>query len=341
MVSIIIPVYNAQKTLLACVQSVLDQTYKDWELILVDDGSKDGSGKICEELQKNCIAQGKPCQVIHQENRGVSAARNCGIEHVNGEFFVCVDSDDRIEPGYLEDLVSTAEAHPEFGHVLCGFRCSSHVYNYIYSDQEELSVLDRSKYMLLLDKILVQSPCLALYRTQLVRSHHIKMREELSLAEDMLFNLDYLNVLDQTTIGVVNKANYIYQDEDQTSLYRKYRKDLLPIYEKVNQATFRYLKEWDITDDDSWNRYYQSVINHYNSVLKNTFHKDNPMTTEEKYKFNNEILRSEAFQEVLKKRPNAVPAWLLRAFRSGNYRRVIAAEKMQSTKRWIAVAFRR
>ena len=140
MVSVIIPVYNAEDSLPACVQSVLDQSCKDFELILIDDGSRDRSGALCDELQGKCRAQGVPCQVIHQENRGVSAARNCGMEHVRGEYFVCIDSDDTIEPCYLEDLVRTAEAHPEFGHVICGFRCTSHEHDYVLTEKEPMSV---------------------------------------------------------------------------------------------------------------------------------------------------------------------------------------------------------
>lgn len=340
MVSVIVPVYNAEKTIVACVQSILNQNYTDFELILIDDGSTDRSGQLCDQLQERCKAENVLCQVIHQLNCGVSAARNCGIEHARGEYFTCVDSDDLVEPCYLEDLVHTAETHPELGCVLCGFRCSSHVHNYIYSDQEELSILDRSNYMLLLDKILVQSPCLALYRTQLVRSCHIKMREDLSLAEDTLFNLDYLDALDQTAIGVINKPNYIYMDEDQSSLYRKYRKDLLSVYETVNQAIFQCLKKWNITDVDSWKRYYQSAFYKYCTVLKNTFHKNNPLAIREKYEFNNSILRSEAFREALVKGSDALPSWLFRAYQSGNYRKVIAVEKAQSFKRWISAALK-
>ena len=133
MVSVIIPVYNAEKTLMACAQSLFEQTYPDYELILVDDGSTDQSGRLCDEVLKLCRARGVCCQVIHKQNGGVSSARNCAMEHANGEFFVCVDSDDIVEPCYLEDLVRTAEEYPEFGHVLCGFRCTSHVHDYVFS----------------------------------------------------------------------------------------------------------------------------------------------------------------------------------------------------------------
>ena len=118
MVSVIVPVYNSERTLKTCVQSILDQKYSDYELILIDDGSKDLSGQICDGLKTECEKNGIRCQVIHQENGGVSKARNCGIDHANGEYFVCIDSDDYIESCYLEDLVCTAENNPDIGHVI-------------------------------------------------------------------------------------------------------------------------------------------------------------------------------------------------------------------------------
>lgn len=341
MVSVIVPVYNAEKTLMACVQSILDQTYTEYELILIDDGSVDDSGRICDELQENCRSQGRPCQVVHQENRGVSAARNCGMEHANGEYFVCVDSDDLIDACYLEDLVRAAEEHPELGYILCGFRCSSHVHDYIYSAREDFSVLDRADYMLLFDRILIQSPCLALYKTETVRKHGIRMREDLSLAEDILFNLAYLDALDQTGIGVVNKPNYLYQNEDPSSLYRKYRQDLLTINETVSRELSVYLKKWNVVDDASWKLYYNAVFYQYANVLKNTFHENNPMTSKEKIAYNNAVLCKTGFQEALAKMSARIPAPLLSAYRSGNYRRVIAAEKIQRFKRALFETFKR
>lgn len=88
--SIIIPVYNVEKYIIECIDSVLFQTYKDWELILVDDGSTDNSGKICDEyaLKDNRI------KVIHKENGGLSSARNAGLDIVKGEYITFIDSDD-------------------------------------------------------------------------------------------------------------------------------------------------------------------------------------------------------------------------------------------------------
>lgn len=100
LISVIIPVYNAEKYLAKCIESILTQTYEKFELILVDDGAKDNSGKICDEY----AAKDERIKVIHKKNGGVSSARNTGIESAKGEFIAFVDSDDWLEENSLEIL---------------------------------------------------------------------------------------------------------------------------------------------------------------------------------------------------------------------------------------------
>ena len=341
MISVIVPVYNAEKTLTICVQSILAQTYKDWELILIDDGSTDRSGQICEELQEKCLTQNRPCRVVYQENRGVSAARNRGMELAAGEYFVCIDSDDRIEPCYLEDLVQTAEAHPEFGHVICGFKSISNHHKYVFSEREALTTVSRRDYMRLFEEVLIQSPCLALYQSNIVRDHHLKMRTDLSLGEDLLFNLTYLDALGDILIGVINKPNYIYIDEAQTSLNRKYRNNLLSILEMIDQSLACYLEKWNITDDKSMQLYDNAVFYNYLSVLNNTFHKDSPMSLTEKISFNSGLLKKEKFRTALQKSSVVMSPDLRRAMESGNYWRVLYVERIQKLKQFVMTLLRR
>lgn len=105
MISVVIPVYNVEKYLTQCVDSVLAQTYKNWEAILVDDGATDGSGTICDEY----AARHSRIRVIHRENGGLSAARNTGLAAAKGEYIYFLDSDDYIELNALERLLETAQ----------------------------------------------------------------------------------------------------------------------------------------------------------------------------------------------------------------------------------------
>lgn len=107
MVSIVIPIYNAEKFLKKCVSSVLEQSYKDFELILIDDGSSDNSSVICSEFAE-CDSR---VIFIHQNNSGVSSARNCGLEAAKGEFIAFVDSDDYVEKDWLKLQINAMTAN--------------------------------------------------------------------------------------------------------------------------------------------------------------------------------------------------------------------------------------
>ena len=104
-VSIIVPVYNIENYIRVCVESILAQTYESFELILVDDGSKDNSGILCDEY----AAIDSRVKVIHKENGGVSSARNTGLQQAKGKWIMYVDGDDWIEPDMIESLIETAK----------------------------------------------------------------------------------------------------------------------------------------------------------------------------------------------------------------------------------------
>ena len=121
MISVIVPVYNVEPYLRKCLDSIINQTYRDLEILVVDDGSTDGSGKICDEYVK----QDERIQVFHTENKGLSPARNLGLDKATGDWIGFVDSDDWIEPDMYESLLKRAE---ETGAdvVECGY-CSDYM----------------------------------------------------------------------------------------------------------------------------------------------------------------------------------------------------------------------
>lgn len=121
-ISIIIPIYNVEKYLPACVESILQQTYKNLEVILVDDGSPDRCPVICDELAQK---DGR-IRVIHQKNKGLSGARNTGIDNAQGDYLIFVDSDDTVEQTLVEELYTYAEKW-NCAIVACGR-------NYIFED---------------------------------------------------------------------------------------------------------------------------------------------------------------------------------------------------------------
>ena len=131
MVSIIVPIYNIQEYLPKCIDSILAQTYPDFEMILLDDGSTDTSGEICEEY----AAKDKRIKVIHKDNGGLTSARNAGLCNASGTYIMHIDGDDWIEPDMLTLLVNSAESN-DADIVIGDFRMVSGKCNTAYSSDD-------------------------------------------------------------------------------------------------------------------------------------------------------------------------------------------------------------
>lgn len=107
LISVIVPVYNVEKYIRECLDSIVNQTYKNLQIILVDDGSTDNSGKICDEFAK----KDSRITVVHQENQGAGAAKNAGLDLIKGEYFSIIDSDDYIDLSMYKIMVSLMEQY--------------------------------------------------------------------------------------------------------------------------------------------------------------------------------------------------------------------------------------
>ena len=176
-VSIIVPVYNAEQTLRRCVDSILAQAYTDFELLLVDDGSRDSSGAICDEY----AARDSRIQVIHKENSGVSSSRNLAIGRARGTYLQFLDSDDWITPDATSSLIRAAQEHQcdlvisDFYRVV-GERVSRK------GDIDEDTVLSREEYA----AHMMENPAdfyygvlwNKLYRRDIVERYHLRMNPE-------------------------------------------------------------------------------------------------------------------------------------------------------------------
>lgn len=339
LVSVVIPVYNTNERFKACFESVLKQKYLNIEVILVDDGSCDTSALICDMVALSTSEF--PVYVIHKPNGGVSRARNLGIDFANGKYLVFVDSDDQIKSDHISDFIEARNRFPEVGHIWCGFECSSDCTKYLYSEKESVSMVSRNDYFDLAGKVLTQSPWLRIYDVSILRQNHIRMIEDLSLTEDMLFNLQYMDTVSSTNICIINKTNYIYQDSNSDSLNHKFRKNLKEINDNLLDAILHYMAKWGLTDSYSNGEYYSTVYHKCVEVLNNTFHPNNTMSYSEKIRFNNTILRSERFVNALSKMSITIPNRLRKAYQSKNYfwvrvyERIVSIYSMLMTKKQI------
>ena len=240
MFSIVIPVYNAKTSLERCVDSWLCQTRKDLEIILVDDGSSDGSKELCDELAKN--HSGTCLRVIHQANSGVSAARNAGIRAAEGEFLLFTDSDDYVEPDYLEKMAALQE-NSAADLVLCG-------YHHLYDGADIVKVPGEThvstmaefqqEFLELYKKSDLNMPWNKLYRKALAGVFDTS----LSLGEDLLFNLEYLSKCRRVAVLGEPLCWYV-QDMGKTTLSSEKRQNRMELAERICRETENfYEKTW-------------------------------------------------------------------------------------------------
>ena len=318
-ITVIIPVYNAQKTIERCIQSVMKQTYKKWISYIIDDGSSDQSAEICNDIAR----QDNRIRVFHKENGGVSSARNFAISRIETPYFVCIDSDDFVEPEYLELLIDTKKKYPEFGGIWTGFQTvddakMTRTEIHIASKNEKYSFFKRNEIMILHQKWLSQMPFSKLYDTKVVRDNHIMMDDAMTVGEDLVFNIDYLDALVNADIVVINAAPYNYVRWNGDSLDHKYQKNALMDSKKIIRRMQSAIKSWDVGVDGIQD-FYNIQFYMYERVLRNTFHPDNMQQKKEKLRYNNALLRSEEFKAALKKRTCKINKFILFAYKLKKY----------------------
>jgi hypothetical protein len=212
-VSVITPVYNAAAHLEEAVRSVLAQTFADWELILVDDGSRDGSGAICDAFACQNV------KVIHQENKGVSAARNAGIALARGKYLAFLDADDAYAPDFLAKMVAGMEGCEL---CLCGYwRGGTPVCFDLPAQFDRALFVGPFGWQLLLTDTL-NTLWHKLFVRELVQAHGIAMCPALAMGEDREFLLRYLAHVQH--VCCISEPLY-YWRQVQGSAIRQLRED--------------------------------------------------------------------------------------------------------------------
>ncbi len=189
-VSVIMPAYNAEKTISKSVESVLLQSYNDFELIIVNDGSTDGTEDIIRSL-----AQRDPrIRNISISNGGVSAARNVGLSKSEGEYVTFIDSDDEMEPEFIEKMISKMSDDCDL--VCCGYYIVSITGEHVWGLEVDEKKYDLSNYYrgieLLQEKKLFNSLCNKLFRLSIIRENEVLLDPKVKMGEDFLFVVDYI-----------------------------------------------------------------------------------------------------------------------------------------------------
>lgn len=226
--SVIIPVYNAQHTLSKCVQSILCQAPADLELILVNDGSPDDSGALCDEL----AMQDSRVRVIHQQNAGASAARNAGLNAARGSYLQFVDADDWVLPGLYERAAEVLNDSIDvlfFGVQNVGYHPEPPLPNATYASLAQ--VKQQFKHYLV-DTGQFAAPYNKLYRASIIGS--VRFDPNLRINEDLLFNLQVLQ--NCKAVQFLSTNYYACDHSGEGSLSRSLRTDLLDAEAATRQA---------------------------------------------------------------------------------------------------------
>lgn len=227
LISVIVPIYNVEKFLDICIQSIVEQTYENLEIILIDDGSPDNSPYLCDKWSKS----DKRITIVHQNNSGVSSARNTGIKHAKGEFITFVDGDDFLEKDALDKslckIIETGSQLCQWGYSIIKedkkiggpdiyYRTSSKDKLYAATisyrqDEFQLGTYFRAVWG-------------KLFVTSIIKDNNILFDKDLYIGEDAVFLLEYLKYVD--TFCAVNFAGYNYRKLDLSAVHR-YKTDLL------------------------------------------------------------------------------------------------------------------
>lgn len=220
--SIIIPVYNAENYIGACIESILNQYYNLWELILVDDGSKDHSGEICDKYAK----EDNRIHIFHKENGGVSSARNYGLKYVTGSYLIFVDADDLVLPYWLYEYyqcINKTNSDISFQDFSFTFNTDKLTENLTMPNvcfelikSNDLESVFNKKWI---NFSATWSKC---FRTKIIQENKISFINNLDLYEDFLFTSESIN--HSNIFSYVNYKGYLYRTVDN-SLSRQYVKN--------------------------------------------------------------------------------------------------------------------
>ena len=293
-VSIIVPVYNTGSYLHKCIKSILSQTLESFELILVNDGSVDESGQICDEYAR----QDARIKVIHKKNEGVSIARNTGISVAQGEYIGFIDSDDWIEPDMYETLYKLAVSN-ECDVVMCD------VVTKYDSKPDEADTIIRLPEDVLLHKKdiypellreMAGSACRCIYKKDLINNNQITFPQNIPLSEDRMFNI---LAFGYSTGIYYTKTPFYNRYVRKGSAVSKYYSNYLEIIEQVRNGILTVLDSaWDgnIVYKNSYeNQTLQMVFN----AICMPFYKTSPLSVSEKFKAVKNVCENKTVKQTI------------------------------------------
>lgn len=269
LVSVVVPIYNSERYIAECIESIIKQTYKNIEIILINDGSKDNSIKVCEKYSK----EDTRINIISKDNGGVSDARNVGIEKSRGDYIIFVDSDDILERDSIEKRV---ENYQKDNLIITGYDSnypsdnSRRTVKHVYSSVEDISYICRSNIIELLELGSLNSPCDKIYDLKILKLNNIFFEKNISLGEDLIFNLEYIKYINKGFI-FINRPLYHCMIRGNESLCKKYHENIFEVQIKKNQKIREIVESINILTSEKekilYNRYFKDLIMANSSIF--------------------------------------------------------------------------
>lgn len=284
-VSVIVPVYNLEKHIERCLDSLLSQNFEHYEIIVVDDGSTDNTGPICDEyaIKYDFI------KVIHKSNGGVSSSRNEGIKLSCGKYIMFVDGDDYVTPNYISTMYNYQIKYPDCLIVCDMWKKTAEETNYksfMPSSLKDFTLYSKDDYFILYKTGISGYPFNKIYDKSKISSSDLLFDTSLELGEDAVFVSNYLKSC--SGFVIVSEPLYYYCILP-TGAISKYRK------EKFNQIIVTFSARLQLISPKYLTEFCDIFLWEFISCLNNTFDKRNTDSFFKKIKYNNSILKSKEF----------------------------------------------
>lgn len=285
LVSVVVPVYNTEQVLERCLSSLVNQSYKQIEILLIDDGSTDNSGTICDEYAK----KDSRVKAFHSVNLGAAHARNVGVDKAKGRYITFVDSDDYIEDKMIESLMDDI-AMNDSDLSVSSLTEEDDSECFCISIEEE----NKEKILFLSQKYLIFGPTQKMYKTEIAKK--TKFPEDVRYGEDLLFNIEYLKKI--KSVSYQNKCFYHYC-RNNNGLSTKNRWDMFDNDMFLHKALLEWYVDIGIFDGKVKEFLYDRVFDTAVNSIGLTFRKDCPFNFSETRQLVDRIVSDDMVQESI------------------------------------------
>lgn len=288
-VSIIIPVYNVEKYIMQCFDSIINQTYRDFEVIIINDGSTDNSGNISDEYAE----RDKRFKVFHLKNQGAGKARNIGLDKANGEYIFFVDADDWLNIDAIQKHVD------QIKEVDMVIGCSNNCYfdndkfkyskiEYYYPPNKYLTRDEvRNMYVDIAVNGVSHAPHNNMYKKSIIEQNQIRFPNTKKY-EDLAFNNMYIDKIN--SLSIMDGAVYNYRVSDLKGVAQKLPSNMFEIFTEVNNSLIELLTKWNVMNSNSKKKLNSFYITNVASCINNTYNPNLNYDIRKRYSYIKQIV---------------------------------------------------